>query len=167
MDGRPIPKGEYILYLTPAAQPRGELRSILHRTEPLSIKLPLPFTQDLQPVAYKQVFLGGDRDVTYISRLKSFHDKLDTQAKNEIAESSQFLATLQSQFDTSNLTFQNLKSVKNQAQRKTQWTQFDRSWSQLEGQLDSIFKKVELRHDSKQFLLHIALRIGPAKWERH
>jgi hypothetical protein len=117
-DGKMLPKGDYLItvYTQGASQ----------KSKKILVK--------------KTVFLGGVKDATYLSRLKDYHDKVSSKASHERSEIKQFVATLESQLESTVTKFSILRKGKVSEKQKKAWEDFDKQWAALGSQLDSIFK---------------------------
>jgi hypothetical protein len=138
-DGRPIPKGEYTIYVVPFEGQPIEAKPLLATLSPVQIKLPSALPPNSKVLVYKTYFLGGTRDAMYAARLKEYHDKLRAKATSETNEIKQFTATLDSQLSSTLRKFSLIRLGKlSSSQRKT-WESFHNEWMKLQGQLDQIF----------------------------
>lgn len=136
-DGKPIPRGEFLVYLV-AAPGQAGFESI----QSLSIKdIPPELPKDAKILAFKTYFLGGPKDVIYSSRLKEYHEKLSQKAATELNEIKQFSATLATQLEASQTKFNLLKKGKLNPKQRKGWESFHNEWMKLQGQLDQIFLK--------------------------
>lgn len=91
---------------------------------------------DGKVIGSKVYFLGGKRDASYDQSLKSFHEKIRAQARNEIAEIKQFVDTLEEQLRNTGEEFQKILESRD-SNRKSQWLNFHRRWIAFEGQLQN------------------------------
>jgi hypothetical protein len=140
-DGQLIPRGEYGIYVVAGENQPLLQRTLLANIPPLPIKTPSEVPKDAKILAFKSTFLGGNRDATYASRLKDFHDKLRTKASNELGEIRQFVTTVESQFASTNVKFGLLKKIKVSTRNRKQWEDFHTEWMKLQEQMDQIFRK--------------------------
>ncbi len=140
-DGKPVPKGEYLIYLTPSQNQAPEIQALLANSPPVPQKLSNDLPKDIKILAFKTYFLGGVRDAAYTARLKEYHDKLRLKASEEIKEVSQFLNTLESQLNSSTTKFAFIKKAKMNAKQRQAWESFHTEWMKFQGQLDLIFQK--------------------------
>jgi hypothetical protein len=144
-DGKPLPRGEYIVYATESAQQPDAVKGLLASIPPTTAKTSpvLPF--GLKLLVSKPFFLGGLKDATYSSRLKEFHDKLRAKAMTELAEVKQFEATLESQLSQTSNKYNQLRGLSRGgkpsfAARKA-WNDFNIQWAKLDDSLKQSFVK--------------------------
>jgi len=155
-DGRPLPRGEYTVFVTPSEHQTVSEATALLANQPVNSatigqaeKLPASLPKDSKILAVKSYFLGGAKDAMYTARLKEFHDKLGEKVKGEVAEVKQFVATLETQLLSSVSSFNSFGSstgvskakAKAKAQKAAQWNTFNTQWLKLEGQLNDTFQK--------------------------
>jgi hypothetical protein len=137
--GQPIPKGEYMVYLYEAADQEESVKKSLVNYASNRGQSPLP-TEVPQTVRYffsKKYFLGGERDETYLTRLKAFHESIKQKADREIAELRQYSETLILQHNSLTSGFQKLlKAKKITPGMKANWKRDSTTWMQISGQLD-------------------------------
>jgi hypothetical protein len=136
-DGRPIPRGEYMIYVSlPGAQ------SLSLPATPVSTdKLPASVPRDIRILAKKSYFLGGPKDATYASRLKEFHDRVKSRIAEELAELRQFHSTIEAQLNGTLWAFRPLpKQSFTTAKRKT-WNDYDAQWAKLSTSLNDNLAK--------------------------
>lgn len=140
-DGRPIPRGEYLVYVAESANQPEALSRVLDPLAPTLMSLPQVFPKGRRLVAKKGYFLGGPKDQVYAARLKEYHDKLRQKAEGELAEIKQFAMTLENQLTGSRNGFGRIRRGKvNRAQQKS-WGDFNTKWVQLDNQLRETFNK--------------------------
>ena len=140
-DGRAIPRGEYLIYLTAVDQQSTEIQSRLDAAPSLTAQLSNEFPKNTRILAFKRYFLAGSKDLSYQERLKDFHEKLRARALSELNESKQFIATLSSQLTLTQDQFAAIKSHKPSVHKADLWEKFHTSWIKLQGELDQIFAK--------------------------
>jgi hypothetical protein len=138
-DGKPIPRGEYTVYVmeAPTGQPDLVYKELL-QLQSLPRNLPAHLPQSRRIVYSKRIFFGardGAKDATYQQRLKEFHDGLVAKAKTELTDVSQALATLESQAVTSNATYDRMKAQKIGPAQKQSWAQMNQTWRPVEEQI--------------------------------
>ncbi|MBS1962635.1 MAG: DUF4339 domain-containing protein [Bdellovibrionales bacterium] len=134
-DGKPIPRGEYIVYVmeAPVGQPDLVYKELLPLA-PIARNLPDRLPQNRRLVFSKKIFFGA-KDATYEQRLKEFHDSLVARAKNEAMEMAQASATLDSQALMSTATYERLKKQPIGPKQKQTWNAAVQNWRAIETQL--------------------------------
>jgi hypothetical protein len=134
-DGKPIPRGEYVVYAmeAPTGQPDLVYKELL-QLAPIARKLPSHLPQERRLVFSKKIFFGS-KDATYQQRLKEFHDGLAAKAKAEVAELSQAAATLESQALVSTSTYDRLKRQRIGVPQKQGWNEMNRTWRPVQAQI--------------------------------
>lgn len=134
-DGKPIPRGEYMVYVmeAPIGQPDLVYKELLPLA-PVQRNLPNQLPQDRRLVFSKKIFFGA-KDSTYEARLKEFHDGLITRAKNEAADLSMASVTLESQALVLVSTYDRLKKQPIGPKQKQVWNAMNSTWTPVEGQL--------------------------------
>lgn len=134
-DGKPIPRGEYVIYVmeAPANQPDLVYKELL-QLAPIARNLPNHLPQERRLVFSKKIFFGA-KDSSYEQRLKEFHDGLVAKAKGEILELSQAVATLESQALVSISNYDRLKSQPIGPKQKQAWNEVNRTWRPIESQM--------------------------------
>lgn len=143
-DGRPVPRGEYTIVAIESSQQPPEVAEILLPLTPSAAKVPQSITKGFKLVSTKRYFLGGERDDSYITRLKEFHDKIIEKAQKELTEVQQFLATLELQLNSTNSKFSSLYSASAQAKPKQKkvWSDFhENEFRGLSEQIQSATEK--------------------------
>jgi hypothetical protein len=140
-DGKPIPRGEYMIYLSALDSQSPEVKTLLGGVQASQIKIPPELPKNLKILGFKTYFLGGNRDAGYAARLKEFHDKLRGKAASELIEIKQFTVTLDSQFSSTVTKFNLIRKGKMNLKQKKTWESFHNEWMKLQGQLDQIFLK--------------------------
>jgi len=141
-DGKVIPRGEYRVFLmeAPAGQPPEVEQSLATLTK-IPRQLPDGLPKDRRLVVEKSIF-WGDRDQTYLARLKDFHDKLVQKATEELSELRELVKLIDSQYSNTNSTFDRLK-VQSMGPRQIQaWANSSTIWKQLAVQLNNGFQKM-------------------------
>lgn len=136
-DGRPIPRGNYLVLLTSSDG------SPINGTNPLPVpaEVASEISKETKILAAKQYFLGGARDSMYLTRLSEFHDKLREKAATELTEIKQFCSTLESQLASTETKFGIIKKGKITQRQRKAWESFHNEWMNFQGQLDQIFIK--------------------------
>jgi len=140
-DNRPLPRGEYNVYLIESENQPDATKGILANAQPSGIKIPPYLPKGSRIIAKKTYFLGGTKDSTYLSRLKEYHDKLRTRATAELAELKQFSGTLESQLNASITNFSKLRKGRIIKQQQLAWGKFNTKWSQLDSQMNESFQQ--------------------------
>jgi hypothetical protein len=141
MDGKPVPRGEYFVYVTLQESQLPEIKSAIASLPLAAPSMSPEIPKSARVAIQKSYFLSGNKDAIYLSRLKEFHDKLNEKAHGEINEIRQFTATLDSQLNSTTTKFSLLKKGKMTPKQKKQWESFHAEWIKLENQLDQIFMK--------------------------
>jgi hypothetical protein len=137
--GQPLPKGEYQVFITESAEQDDSLKEILNAYQPVKtlIKAPKEVPENAHFLFAKTYFLGGERDQTYLTRLKAFHDKVKQNAEKELMELKQYSDTLLLQFGILTQDFNKIytaKKISNVA--KSNWKKNSETWLQLNNQLE-------------------------------
>jgi hypothetical protein len=144
-DGKPLPRGEYTVYATEAAEQPDAARAALADVPPAAAKLPASLPVGQRLVASQSLFLGGVKDATYSARLKEFHDKLREKSAAELAEVKQLASTLEGQLASTSAKYEQLRKLsrsgKPSAAAKKGWNEFNPQWAQLDAQLRESFGK--------------------------
>lgn len=138
-DGKPIPRGEYVVSLSASENQTQALKNIFANATLISANLPAEVPKDLKILAFKTYFLGGANDAVYVARLKEFHDRLREKANRELSELKQFTATLENQFDSTTTKFLALREGRSGLKQKRLWANFHQEWIKLENSLNTIF----------------------------
>ncbi|MBU6155188.1 MAG: hypothetical protein KGP28_12865, partial [Bdellovibrionales bacterium] len=137
--GQPIPKGEYQVHVYESPEQESSIKSELSVISPNRTEgsTPAGVPSSSKFLVSKKYFLGGDRDETYLTRLKAFHESIKEKAEKEVAELRQFSETLILQQNSMSAEFQKLfRSKKATPQMKTQWKKASTAWTQISNQLD-------------------------------
>lgn len=134
-DGKPIPRGEHVVYVmeAPAGQPDLVYKELL-QLAPIYRNLPNHLPQERRLVFSKKIFFGA-KDASYEQRLKEFHDGLVEKAKKEVTELAQTVATLDSQLLVSTTTYDRLKRQPIGVRQKQSWNDMNRTWRPIETQV--------------------------------
>ncbi len=141
LDGRPAPKGEYLIYVYESERQSQEIFSLLSQFEPAAVALSAELPKGRKVVIKKSYFIGGEKDATYEERLKEYHEKLRIKASVELDEIKQFVQTLDSQLSASFLEFARLRKSGSGPGPRRAWDAFHAKWQQLDEQLQNSFKK--------------------------
>ncbi|MEK6579518.1 MAG: DUF4339 domain-containing protein, partial [Bdellovibrionota bacterium] len=92
-DGKQIPRGQYLIYVSESSFQEPAVKSALHNARLANFQAlnSLPkgrviaiIPRSAKLIAGKTYFLGGPKDDTYHSRLKEFHDKITARATKEL-----------------------------------------------------------------------------------
>jgi hypothetical protein len=140
-DGRPIPRGEYQVYIYESDQQSEQVGQILTAMPAASVKVPLSIPQGRKLMMMKTLFLGGLQDATYTESLKAFHESILAKVSTERQDAGQYLATLESQLAASTSLFDRLAKGKINKSQLKQWESFHSNWTQMDGQLQEVFQK--------------------------
>ncbi len=134
-DGKPIPRGEHVVYVmeAPSGQPDLVYKELL-QLAPIPRTLPNHLPQERRLVISKKIFFGS-KDASYETRLKEFHDGLVDKAKKEVTELAQTLVTLDSQALVSISTYDRLKKQPIGPKQKQVWNEMNRTWRPVETQV--------------------------------
>jgi hypothetical protein len=138
-DGKPIPRGEYTVYLTSAEVQPVQVKSYIAALSGITTNIPSELPKNLKVIAQKVYFLGGNKDASYLERLREYHNKLQLKAANELNEIRQFALTLESQLESTKVKFGLLRKGKITPKQRQLWDAFHVEWMKLQGQLDQIF----------------------------
>ena len=137
--GQPLPKGEYQVYVTEANDQDESIKSLIASYPPNRANVPLPvqIPNGSHFLYTKTFFLGGERDQTYLTRLKAFHDKVKQNADKEMTELKQYSDTLFSQFSTFTGDFNKIYNAKKATPvMKLNWKKNSETWLQINNQLE-------------------------------
>ncbi len=141
--GKPLPLGEYRVFVTHSAQEPEQVHALLQKLPVLSLSSGPAIPFPVRIFSQKTYFLGGVKDFDYDQKLKHYHEVLAEKARLELLELSQCIATLEDQL--SQLTFEFQKLVEpgeiKKSQQKAAWSLFDQRWSSLEKKLDASFEQ--------------------------
>lgn len=150
-DGKPIPRGEYFVYVmeAPVGQPDLVYKELLPLAS-IARNLPNQLPQDRRLVYSKKIFFGA-KDATYEQRLKEFHEGLVSRAKNEAMELSQAAATLESQALVSNATYDRLRRQPVGPRQRQIWNEMNRTWRPVETQIVQKYAGMSPDHIKESF----------------
>ena len=144
-DGKPLPRGEYVVYATEDPQQPDAVKALLAGIPAVTAKTAPALPKDLKLLVSRPIFLGGAKDAIYLSRLKEFHDKLRAKASTELSEIKQFEATLESQLSQTSSKYTQLRGLsrggKPSFAAHKAWTDFSAQWSKLDDNLKQSFVK--------------------------
>ncbi len=141
LDDKPIPRGEYVVYLIPLDPEPPQVKEFLASVVTEIQTLPPELPRDTKVLIHKTYFLGGDKDASYISGLKEFHDKMRDKTFNEISEVKQFTMTMESQLVSTLNKFASIKKGKVNAKQRREWEAFHHHWNMLQAELNQIIEK--------------------------
>ena len=139
--GKPIPRGEYTVYLVAAETQPTEVQKYLSSVQSPPTLVPFEIQKDSKILLSKTYFLGGPKDAVYLANLQNYHEKLQAKASAELSELKQYTTTLESQLSTTSLKFSFYKRLKSIPKQRAEWGTFNTQWSQLQTQLDAIFQR--------------------------
>ena len=136
--GQPLPKGEYQVFITESSDQETGLSALNdYPTTRAAGALPATVPNSTHYLFMKTVFIGGERDETYLTRLKAFHEKIKQNADREIVELKQYSDTLFLQYTALTTDFEKLyRSKKSTSALRTAWKKTETTWHQINGQLD-------------------------------
>jgi hypothetical protein len=128
-DGKGLPRGEYVVYVTDSPRQSPEAKQFLASLPPApTVKLAPEIAMGKKLVAVKKYFLGGKSDASYASRLREYHNKLQESAKHELEELAQFISSLDSQYNSTTTAYQRLNRPKLTPSIKKTWNEFHEKW---------------------------------------
>lgn len=134
-DGKAIPRGEYTLYVMES--PQGQSPKVVQQLAPLTVvarQLPGNLPQDRRIVYSKRLFVG-QKDASYFSRLKEFHEKISQKATQELDELKQILQTIESQYQATVVLYDRLKRQKVKDLQMKEWAKLNQTWRPIETQI--------------------------------
>jgi hypothetical protein len=135
-DNKALPRGDYVVYATENPQQPDPIKALLAGIPPVTAKTTAVLPKELKLLISKPVFLGGNKDAIYASRLKEFHDKLRAKATEELAEVKQLEATIESQLNQTTTKYNQLRGLvrggKPSFAARKAWTDFNAQWSKFE-----------------------------------
>ena len=137
--GQPLPKGEYQVVVTEASEQDDSIKNELtnYPSNRANLSLPPQIPAGVHFLFSKNYFIGGERDQTYLTRLKAFHEKIKQNAEKEITELKQYSDTLYSQFNTFTGDFNKIYSSKKPTPAmKLNWKKNSETWMQINSQLE-------------------------------
>lgn len=141
-EGKLLVRGEYTVYVVEADQQSEAVQAALAKLPVSNIMLPSGLPQGKKLVSKRVLFLGGERDEFYRTRLKEFHDSLKAKATTELTELRQFAAILDTQYATSMAEFSKLSKVRKLTRAHQQnWNTFHGKWIQIDTQLSESYQK--------------------------
>ena len=125
----------YTVYLIAGESQPPLIQSFLNTALVLATKPPHDLPKNSKILGYKTYFLGGERDSTYLSRLKSYHDSLRKKATEELANIKQYVITLEAQFEATRGKFEPLQKGKINKKQRKDWEIFHTNWAKLQKEL--------------------------------
>ena len=138
--GQPVPKGEYQIFVTESPEQEPAITTLMNQytpVKPAAIPIPSIIPTGVHFLFSKTVFMGGERDDTYLTRLKAFHEKVKQNAEKELSELQQYTSTLNLQFTTLTTEFGKIyRAKKITPAQKAAWSHATESWQQINGQLE-------------------------------
>ncbi|MBU6376852.1 MAG: hypothetical protein KGQ59_12695, partial [Bdellovibrionales bacterium] len=142
-DGRPLPQGEYRIYITEAdANSQPQLVESVLSTLPSRSEM-LPTESEVQGprrlFLQKTYFLGGERDESYSKRLKDFHDRLRSRSQEELVELGDILQKLTSQLSATIDEYKKQFGGKPSKNAEKKWNEFHEKWTGSQTQLEQGF----------------------------
>lgn len=140
-DGKPLPRGEYVVYVMEADKQPPAVKEALAPAAPSPLKTPANLPKGRKAVAKKTYFLGGAKDAPYQARLKEFHDRLRQKAQAELTELKQHALTLEAELGDSAANFARLRKGKTSKAQQKAWNYFHGKWTQKASQLSEAFSK--------------------------
>lgn len=141
-DGKVIPRGEYNIYVV--EKPTGqspEVEQQLSSLTAIARKVP-GMNPDARKIFYTRVLFLGQKDASYLTRLKEFHDKVAQKASQELQEIRQLVTLIESQYGSATANFDRLKKQKIGPLQVKAWAGFTATWQQLDSQLRDSFAKL-------------------------
>ena len=138
-NGQPLAKGEYDLWIVESMEQEEQLKDTLTAipSSRPSEPLPQPIPNTAKFVMKKTLFIGGERDENYLTRLKAFHEKIRQNSEKEVVELRQYSDTLALQFQTLTTEFGKiLKPKKLNSTHKSNWKQSSQKWLEINNQLE-------------------------------
>jgi hypothetical protein len=155
-DGKVIPRGEYRLFVVEA---QGEQPSSVQAQLAQIVSTPKsvpPTVPKDRKILYEKSIFWGEKDQTYLSRLKDFHDKLNEKSAQEVAEISQMLSLLETQLQKSTSDFDRLKNQALGPKQIQAWIAASQTWNQFANQTTQALSKVVPVADTLEWV-HIQL----------
>jgi hypothetical protein len=136
--GQPLPKGEYTLFVSESNDQDEAIAHAFADYTPSRVQTKMTLVPSSSHFLFsKTVFIGGERDQTYLTRLKAFHDKVKANAERELLELKQYADTLQLQYTTLTTEFGKVaKNSKISPAAKANWKRSTTQWQQINAQLE-------------------------------
>lgn len=139
-DGKPLPRGKYNVYVYVPAVQNPDVTKAIEMFPDVTATNPKVAANKPKALLEKPMFLGGDEDEVYRTRLNEFHQKVREKAAKEVMELKQFLQALQGQADLSLAKFTaNSKGAKSKVQ-VNEWRKFRLQWTQFSDTMNRQFK---------------------------
>lgn len=138
-NGQALPKGDYRVYVFESADQPEAIKSQLekltsNRTQEIAGK---DVPRSAKFVASRGFFLGGERDESYLTRLKSFHDAIKEKAEKEVVEVKQYSETLAAQHAILTGAFLKVfRGKKIGPPQRSAWEKTVDTWNKIAEQLD-------------------------------
>jgi hypothetical protein len=140
-DGKPLPRGEYVITLFEGDQQPEGVKSLLASMPASSTKVETEAAKGRKIVTKKVFFLGGKKDGGYQVKLKEFHEKIKEKSKKELDELKQFAGTVETELNGSVELTQRIKGPKLSKGAIKSWSDFHTKWSKLDAELVATFQK--------------------------
>ncbi len=137
--GQLIPKGEYQIFVVESNEQDETIRGTLAQLPDSRVKTKLPqgIPANSHFLITKTYFVGGEKDEVYLTRLKSFHEKIKQNSEREATELRQYADTLGMQFKTMSTEFGRLYNAKKPSPVAVAvWKKDAELWQQINSQLD-------------------------------
>lgn len=137
--GQLIPRGDYQVFVTESSDQDESVRTLLaqYQDTRLKTKTPTQVPANSHFLAVKTYFIGGEKDETYLTRLKSFHEKIKQNSERESLELKQYNDTLSFQFKTMTAEFTKILSSRKASPTAVAiWKRDALAWQQISAQLD-------------------------------
>lgn len=141
-DGKVIPRGEYNVYIMEAADGQPEkVTAELANLTPIARNLPAHLPKERR-LSFTKVLFLGQKDASYLTRLKEFHDKVAQKVQQEIQDLRQMLNLLDSQYQATTVNFDRLKKQRIGPAQVRAWNTMNGTWKQIDHQLSDSFAKL-------------------------
>jgi hypothetical protein len=151
-EGRPLPKGDYEIYLTSSLQQNESIKSIIEAYPSPPVRTPIALPPGTRILSLKKAFLGGQKDAQYQNKLQNFHEKLRARALGELNELKQHTSTLDHQFQALIQNSQILtQRNKPMAKRKKAWDSFQTPWLKIQNQISQLAQSWTLEVISNEY----------------
>lgn len=129
--GTVVPMGKYIVSVTSM-----DTQQSSYTVPFVFLKTPDQIPKIKNAFSFKVYFLGGVEDDTYLSQLKEYHETLREKAGLELSEIKQIIFTLESQWNSTRVHFQQNYNKRLDLKRKKAWVLFHDNWSTFLSQVD-------------------------------
>ena len=139
MDGKPIARGEYELYLISSQSQGDAVRSIIESQPTSPIRPPTELPPGSRILFVKKYFLGGTKDAAYLNKLRDFHAKLRARALTEVNEIKQHASILDQQLQSLMTETQSMSTQKVlSAKRRKNWEIFITQWERKQTEMNQL-----------------------------